>query len=58
MSILSKICSIFSNKIAFIFFFTLFLMFFSRFLVENIVNSHTILPETPQNNISISNTSE
>jgi predicted RND superfamily exporter protein len=35
-----RILRFFSNKIAFIFFFTLFLMIFSRFLVENLVETH------------------
>jgi hypothetical protein len=53
-----RILRFFSNKIAFIFFFTLFLMIFSRFLVENIVNSHSFQSENSQNTISISNASE
>jgi hypothetical protein len=35
-----RILRFFNNKIAFIFFFTLFLMIFSRFLVENIAQTH------------------
>jgi hypothetical protein len=37
---MSRIWPFFANKIALIFFFTLFLMVFSRFLVENLVETH------------------
>lgn len=50
MRFLSQIYSIFNNKIALIFCLTLFLMFFSRILVEKIVisakNQQKILIQT------------
>jgi hypothetical protein len=37
---MSRIWQLFANKIAFIFFFTLFLMFFSRLIVQNLIETH------------------